>query len=77
MFNQPTAEPDLRYSYQQIGWQPVDASAIVMRLELEGHRVGVLLITATGINQYTSEHASLLLLLHEPLPLPWPILFDI
>lgn len=65
VFNQPTAEPDLRYSYQQIGW-PVDASAIVMRLELEGHRVGVLLITATGINQYTSEHASLLLLLHEP-----------
>lgn len=65
VFNQPAADPDLRYGYEQAGLS-LDSSAIVLRLELEGQRVGLLLMSAEGTNQYTTEHAHLLLLLHEP-----------
>jgi transcriptional regulator with GAF, ATPase, and Fis domain len=65
VINQPVTDPELRHGYQQIGWS-LDVSIIVMRLELEGHRVGVLAVTAQGVNQYTADHAHLLLLLHEP-----------
>ncbi|GAK55969.1 sigma-54 dependent DNA-binding response regulator [Candidatus Vecturithrix granuli] len=65
VFNQPAADPDLNYGYQQAGWS-LNASVIVMRLELEGHRVGVLLVSTEGVNCYTPDHARLLLLLHEP-----------
>jgi transcriptional regulator with GAF, ATPase, and Fis domain len=65
MFNQPAADPDLKYGYEQASWS-LDASVIVMRLELEGERVGILVVSAEGTSQYTDEHAHLLLLLHEP-----------
>jgi transcriptional regulator with GAF, ATPase, and Fis domain len=65
VFNQPAADSDIKYGYQQAGWS-LDTSAIAMRLELEGQRVGVLLVSAEGTNRYTTDHARLLLLLHEP-----------
>jgi hydrogenase-4 transcriptional activator len=37
-----------------------------MALKLEGNRIGDLGLMADGLNQYTDEHARLLLLLHEP-----------
>ena len=37
-----------------------------MALKLEGNWIGDLGLVADGLNQYTDEHARLLLLLHEP-----------
>src|SRR4030067_2391632 len=37
-----------------------------MALMLEGNWIGDLGLVADGLNQYTDEHAQLLLLLHEP-----------
>lgn len=65
IFNRPGADPELEYAYQQTGW-PSDASIIVMRLELDGRRVGILVVTTHGVNQYTADHTHLLRLLHEP-----------
>ncbi|OPY69276.1 MAG: Formate hydrogenlyase transcriptional activator [Syntrophorhabdaceae bacterium PtaU1.Bin034] len=43
-----------------------DISVMSMVLEIEGNRVGNVLLTAIGLDRYTSEHAELLELLREP-----------
>ncbi|WP_435547464.1 sigma 54-interacting transcriptional regulator [Desulfobacterium sp. N47] len=43
-----------------------DGCAIVMRLKIEGNRIGVLAIYSYMKSQYTKKHASYLSLLHEP-----------
>jgi transcriptional regulator with GAF, ATPase, and Fis domain len=43
-----------------------DSSALVMRLVIEGKRLGSLVLTADGRNKYTEEHARLFALLNEP-----------
>jgi len=43
-----------------------DACAIVLRLRIEGNRLGVLAIYTEGENQYTEKHAHYLSLLHDP-----------
>ena len=65
IINQPKLYPGLRESHQQLGWS-LDFSEMIMRLELEGHRVGILSVKVNGTHRYTEEHAQLLLLLHEP-----------
>jgi len=61
----PAADPVVREGYLQTGW-PLEASLLAIRLELEGHRVGILVVMTKGLSQYTPEHGQLLLLLHEP-----------
>jgi transcriptional regulator with GAF, ATPase, and Fis domain len=43
-----------------------DSSALVMRLVIEGKRLGSLVLTANGRNKYTEEDARLFALLNEP-----------
>lgn len=65
IINQPESEPHIRKVFQSLG-RSLDVSMIFMRLELEGSRVGSINLTTTGTDQYTDEHAQLMLLLHEP-----------
>lgn len=43
-----------------------DWSSLVMRLVIEGERLGSLVITAQGLDRYNDEHAGLFSLLNEP-----------
>ena len=43
-----------------------DSSSIVLRLRIEGNRLGVLAVYAKGENQYTEQHAHYLFSLHDP-----------
>ena len=45
------------------------SSSLLMRLVIEGERLGTLALTADGFNRYTDEHARLLALLNEPFAL--------
>jgi len=65
IISQPDSDPDTRKVLQSLG-RSLDISIILLRLELEGNRVGSLALTTTGTGRYTDEHASLLLTLHEP-----------
>jgi transcriptional regulator with GAF, ATPase, and Fis domain len=51
--------------HQSLGLKP-DISTMNMALKLEGNWIGDLGLAADGLNQYSDEHARLLLLLHEP-----------
>jgi transcriptional regulator with GAF, ATPase, and Fis domain len=44
----------------------LNSSTLVLRLVIEGKRVGSLTLTAAGLDKYTQEHARLLALLNEP-----------
>jgi transcriptional regulator with GAF, ATPase, and Fis domain len=44
----------------------INSSTLVLRLVIEGKRVGSLTLTAAGLDKYTQEHARLLALLNEP-----------
>jgi transcriptional regulator with GAF, ATPase, and Fis domain len=44
----------------------LDVSMMILKLELEGVRVGFLVLSVNGKDQYSKEHASFLLLLNEP-----------
>ena len=63
--NQPASDPPIRKGLQALGLN-LDVSLMLMRLELEGNRVGSLGLMTHGTDQYTDEHAELVLLLHEP-----------
>jgi transcriptional regulator with GAF, ATPase, and Fis domain len=63
--NRPDADPDVRKVLEALG-QCLDISIILLRLELEGNRVGSLAMMKEGTDRYTHEHAALLLMLHEP-----------
>jgi transcriptional regulator with GAF, ATPase, and Fis domain len=65
IINRPDSELHIRKLFQALG-RSLDVSLMVMRLELEGSRVGSLSLMASGTEQYTDEHAKLLLLLREP-----------
>jgi transcriptional regulator with GAF, ATPase, and Fis domain len=65
IINQPDSDPLLAEFFQTLG-RSLDFSLMLMRLELEANRVGALSVFASGTDQYTDEHAKLLLLLHEP-----------
>ncbi len=62
--NNPEENPVARYMIQ---WtMKPDVSHMIMLLEVEGNRLGVLAISADGKNRYTKSHAHLLSLLHDP-----------
>jgi transcriptional regulator with GAF, ATPase, and Fis domain len=44
----------------------LDVSMMILKLELEGVRVGFLVLSVNGKDRYTDEHANYLLLLNEP-----------
>jgi hydrogenase-4 transcriptional activator len=44
----------------------LDESVLSMPLNIDGQRIGSLVVRVSGINQYTQEHASLLSYLHDP-----------
>jgi transcriptional regulator with GAF, ATPase, and Fis domain len=43
-----------------------DVSIMVLRLELEGKRIGVLIIVAEGLDRFSENHANLVAILNEP-----------
>ena len=58
-------DPDLLDLFTRLGLD-TDISFIMIRLELEGNRIGGLWVSTAGRNQYTKEQAELLQILHEP-----------
>jgi len=64
IFNQPELDPVTR-TMTQIVRKP-NMSIMVMRLRMEDKRLGAVMIYVDGKNQYTSEHSSLISLLHDP-----------
>ena len=65
IMNQPDPELGTLEIRKRLGLKP-NISAMNMVLKLEGNWIGDLGLVADGLNQYTDEHARLLLLLHEP-----------
>ena len=65
IFNRPGESPEFTEVFQMYGLPP-DVSMMFMRLELEGRRLGFLLMKAAGPDRYTEAHARLMLMLHEP-----------
>ena len=65
IINRIEERPEIREVIEMYGLE-VDISLIAMRLELEGKRVGLLLLRAKGRDRYLEEHARLVLMLHEP-----------
>ena len=45
---------------------PTNSSIIMMELELQGQRLGTLILIANGKNKYTDQHVDLISLLNEP-----------
>jgi hydrogenase-4 transcriptional activator len=65
IMNQPDPKLGLKEIQQRLGLN-ANISVMSMALKLEGNRIGDIGLVADGLNQYTDEHARLLLLLHEP-----------
>jgi len=65
IFNRPELDPVTR-AMTRIVRKP-DSSNLVMRLEIEDNRLGALVMYADGKDRYTSAHAELVALLHDPL----------
>ena len=65
IMNQPDPKLGTVEIRERLGLKP-DISTMNMTLKLEGNWIGTLGLIADGLNQYTEEHARLLLLLHEP-----------
>ena len=65
IMNQPDPKLGSPEIQERLGLKP-NISAMNMALKLEGNWIGDLGLAADGLNQYTDEHARLLLLLHEP-----------
>lgn len=63
--NQPESDAVIGTLTQLCG--KLNSSFMVMRLEIEGSRIGALLIYADGKNKYKNEHADLLSILHDPI----------
>jgi len=58
-------EPSARKLLKRFGLSR-QISLIFMRLEIEGNRIGQLVLAANGVDRFTDEHARLLQLLNEP-----------
>jgi transcriptional regulator with GAF, ATPase, and Fis domain len=65
IMNQPDSKLGTPEIHERLGLKP-NISTMNMALKLEGNWIGDLGLVADGLNQYTDEHARLLLLLHEP-----------
>jgi transcriptional regulator with GAF, ATPase, and Fis domain len=65
IMNRPDPKLGSPEIHQSLGLKP-DISTMNMALKLEGNWIGDIGLVADGLNQYTDEHARLLLLLHEP-----------
>jgi transcriptional regulator with GAF, ATPase, and Fis domain len=62
--NEPDENPVSSYMMQ---WtKKPDVSHMIMLLEVEGNRLGVLAISSDGKSRYTKSHAHLLSLVHDP-----------
>jgi len=62
--NEPDENPVSSYMMQ---WtKKPDVSHMIMLLEVEGNRLGVLAISSDGKSRYTNSHAHLLSLVHDP-----------
>lgn len=64
IFNQPESDPDFIEPHRN-RLKDLNFSLIVMRLELEGDRIGIALLQVKGNDRYTEKHAELLLMLHD------------
>ena len=64
VINQPELEPGFQFMLQYYG-RP-DTSALVRLLEVEGKKLGALVLLAEGRGRFSEEHARLFSLLHEP-----------
>jgi hydrogenase-4 transcriptional activator len=65
ILNQPDPKLGSPEIQERLGLKP-NISIINMALELEGNRIGSLVLVADGLNQYNDKHARLLRLVHEP-----------
>lgn len=64
VINRPETNPVSRSFVELIGSK--DASILVLRLMLEGERLGTCVIQTKGRDQYTTEHANLVSLINDP-----------
>jgi len=62
--NRPEDDPVMKPLAVSLGIPA--SSSLLMRLVIEGERLGTLALTAGGLGRYTEEHARLLALLNEP-----------
>jgi transcriptional regulator with GAF, ATPase, and Fis domain len=62
--NKPELEPSFEFMLQYYG-RP-DTSALIRLLEVEGKKLGALVLLAEGRNRFSEEHARLFSLLNEP-----------
>ncbi len=63
--NQPDPKLGAAEVLARLGMRP-DVSMMSMALKLEGNQIGTLGLGIEGLNQYASEHARLLQMLHDP-----------
>ncbi len=64
VINQPESEPGFQFMLQYYG-RP-DTSALVRLLDVEGKKLGALVVLAEGRGRFSEEHAGLFSLLNEP-----------
>jgi transcriptional regulator with GAF, ATPase, and Fis domain len=64
IINQPESDPGFQFMLQYYG-RP-DTSALIRLLEVEGKKLGVLVLLAEGKNRFSEEHARLFSFLNEP-----------
>ena len=65
IFNRPELDPFMRIMTRLFGKS--DRSVMVMRLKIEGNRIGAMSIYADGKDQYKKEHGNLISMLHDPI----------
>lgn len=65
IINRPASRPEVREVFEMYSLS-LDVSMMFMRLELEGRRVGFVMLRTSGTDRYSEEHARLMLMLHEP-----------
>ena len=65
IINNPADDPIFTSALKKLGID-LDTSFIYMRLELEGNRIGSLIIKANGTHAFTEEHKMLFSSVHEP-----------
>ncbi len=63
--NRPAQDPVIGAIAHHLG-KDMNISQMFMRLELEERRVGNLVLTAKGVDQYTPTHAQMVAMLHDP-----------
>lgn len=64
IINRPGKHVIAQWFWKALGKQKI--SSMVLKLEIEDQKLGVIIFTAKGYDRYTPEHARLLELLHDP-----------